>query len=102
MAQQRACAVGLHPHINGEVLVGEVDVRFGSSSLCCILQFQCRLVSYGGAVQHTRHAEVLVLRQFAVEDGLIEEHAQFVACRQDAVGGLRLSEGLRTVHVLHH
>ena len=102
MAQQRAGAVGLHPHINREVLVGEVDVSFGSGSLYSILQFQCRLVIYGGSVQHTSHAEVCVLCQFTVEDGLIPEHAQLVASREDAVGGLWLSEGFRTAHILHH
>ena len=101
MAQQCAGTVGLHPHVKGEVLVGKVDAGFGSGCLCCILQFQCRLMIYSGAVQHTRHAEVLVFRQLTAEDSLIEEHAQLITCLQNAVGRLRLTQRFGTAHILN-
>ena len=53
------------------------------------------------AVEHTGNDEVGGLREFALQEVLIELDAHVIACREDAVGRRRHAERLRTLHVLH-
>ena len=54
----------------------------------------------GCTVQNTGQDKVAGLGEFTVHEGLIECNAQIVADAQDTVGGLRLTERTRTLHIL--
>ena len=54
----------------------------------------------GCTVQDTGQYEVAGLGDLTVHEGLVEGDAQFVTDAQDTVGGLRLTERTRTLHIL--
>ena len=53
------------------------------------------------SVEHTGDYEVGGLREFALQEVLVEFDANVVAGRKDAVGRRRHAERLRALHVLH-
>ena len=104
MTQQRAGADDVHPRVDAEILVSEVDAGLGGSSgggEGTATDTECRLMGYFSTVEHARYKEVLCFCQLTFEEGLIEGDAQVVADVEDAVGGLRLAHGTWFLHILH-
>ena len=93
-------AVQVDPCIDGKVLVGQCDAGLCLCGGLCSLHGECGLVGHFCTVENTGDLEVSGLCELALQDVLVEGDAEFVACRQDAVGRLRLTQRTRTLHVL--
>ena len=101
VCQQCACALEVHPSVDGKALACQIDVGLGSGGVVGAGHAESGGVRHLSAVKHTGDDEVGGLREFTLEEVLVKFDAHVIARRENTVGRRRHAERLRALHVLH-